>query len=583
MVGPVGDVQPEGDGSGPGMASDAPAVPAADAGHADNPVPSFAPAPALEPSLLPSASIGLYPDATDGGAESAAPAQKVHIPPSDDVAVAEHATLTIDAGVVPASEPLPDPLNVSESNVEQPAPATVATGEAADLPGAANCADIANSANICNAPESSTPSGATEVGFDHAGGNGQATGAPKTLGGDDAPPFVATAEPIAVGNGVDVAATGAGLPSGTGADASPPFDAAAAAAPAADSLDSDLSSVPEGPAAAPEIADIGAWRAPEPVLPSLDAPITPAASKLSLHPDAHSDWTPSVELPAAPEPASAQPDFSRMWSTPRSAMAATGLASATDADAPDTGWHSLASDAPAAGQPARRNWKALAYRTARIGFFVLVGWFAFVLALVVVYRFVNPPFSMLMAQQWLTGTSIQKQWKPLEQISPNLQRAVVVSEDSRFCQHWGIDLDEMANAIRRSSGGYPRGASTITMQLAKNLFLLPTKSYLRKMVEVPLTVAIELTWPKARILEVYLNVVEWGPGVFGAEAASRTHFKRSASQLTPRQAAQMAVSLPNPIVRSAGRPGPLVRKRAGVIQQRAAGARGVLACVAKGR
>ncbi len=108
------------------------------------------------------------------------------------------------------------------------------------------------------------------------------------------------------------------------------------------------------------------------------------------------------------------------------------------------------------------------------------------------------------------------------------------------------------------------------MQVAKNLFLLPAKSYLRKLVEIPLTFAIELAWPKWRILEIYLNIVEWGPGVFGAEAASQAHFRRSAMGLTSRQAAQLAVTLPNPIIRDAGDPGPRTAQRASVIQARAA-------------
>ncbi len=107
------------------------------------------------------------------------------------------------------------------------------------------------------------------------------------------------------------------------------------------------------------------------------------------------------------------------------------------------------------------------------------------------------------------------------------------------------------------------------MQVAKNLFLLPAKSYLRKIVEIPLTFAIELAWPKWRILEVYLNIVEWGPGIFGAEAASQAHFGRPAMGLTSRQAAQLAVSLPNPIKRDAGSPGPRTAHRASVIQARA--------------
>jgi monofunctional glycosyltransferase len=215
----------------------------------------------------------------------------------------------------------------------------------------------------------------------------------------------------------------------------------------------------------------------------------------------------------------------------------------------------------------------------RVAVLVFCGWLIAVMLLIVAYRFINPPFSMLMAQQFLTGTAIHKQWVPIERISPNLTRAVIVAEDGRFCDHWGVDLIEAANAIRRASDGYPRGASTITMQVAKNLFLVNTKSYLRKMVEIPLTFAIELAWPKWRILEVYLNVVEWGPGVFGAEAAAQSHFGRSADGLSARQAAQLAVSLPNPIVRDAGSPGPRTAHRASVIQARAARTREASACV----
>jgi monofunctional biosynthetic peptidoglycan transglycosylase len=229
--------------------------------------------------------------------------------------------------------------------------------------------------------------------------------------------------------------------------------------------------------------------------------------------------------------------------------------------------------------PASRDWRDLIRRAANVAFLIFVGWLFAVLLLIAAYRFVNPPFSMLMAQQWLTGTSIDKQWVPLERISPNLSRAVIVAEDGRFCDHWGIDFIEMAHAMRRASDGYPRGASTITMQVAKNLFLVPTKSYLRKMVEIPLTFAIELAWPKWRILEIYLNIVEWGPGVFGAEAASQAHFGRPAASLSARQAAQLAVVLPNPIVRDAGSPGPRTSRRASTIQARAAGNRAASSCV----
>ena len=229
--------------------------------------------------------------------------------------------------------------------------------------------------------------------------------------------------------------------------------------------------------------------------------------------------------------------------------------------------------------PLRRDYRDIVRRGAHLAVIIFCGWFIAVLVLIAAYRFINPPFSMLMALQFLGGTPIHKEWVPIERISPNLVRTVIVSEDGRFCEHWGVDFVEAANAIRRASNGYPRGASTITMQVAKNLFLLPAKSYLRKLIEIPLTFAIELAWPKWRILEVYLNIVEWGPGVFGAEAAAQAHFGRPAMGLTARQAAQLAVSLPNPIVRDAGDPGPRTSHRASVIQARAARTREAASCI----
>jgi monofunctional biosynthetic peptidoglycan transglycosylase len=227
----------------------------------------------------------------------------------------------------------------------------------------------------------------------------------------------------------------------------------------------------------------------------------------------------------------------------------------------------------------RADLKHYAMRAAKVAGIVFCGWFITVLFLIVVYRFVNPPVSSLMAMQWLGGTSIKREWVPLEQISPNLMRAVIVSEDGRFCSHWGIDFGEVLAAVKRAKNGTPRGASTITMQVAKNLFLWPSKSYVRKIIEVPLTYAIELAWPKRRILEIYLNIAEWGPGTFGAEAAARRYFKRPASRLSAAQAARLAVALPNPVARNAARPGRWTRRRAGVIQRRAAGSRSAASCV----
>jgi monofunctional biosynthetic peptidoglycan transglycosylase len=226
--------------------------------------------------------------------------------------------------------------------------------------------------------------------------------------------------------------------------------------------------------------------------------------------------------------------------------------------------------------------KPYCVRASKVVAIVFSAWFSVVLFLIVVYRFVNPPFSSLMVLQWLGGTSIRQQWVPLDRISPHLMRAVIASEDGRFCSHWGIDYAEIADAIRRSSGGIPRGASTISMQVAKNLFLWPAKSYVRKVIEVPLTYAIELFWSKQRILEVYLNIAEWGPGIFGAEAAAEAHFGRSANRLSARQGALLAVALPNPFTRDASDPGPWASQRATVIQRRAARSPEEASCVLGG-
>jgi monofunctional biosynthetic peptidoglycan transglycosylase len=237
---------------------------------------------------------------------------------------------------------------------------------------------------------------------------------------------------------------------------------------------------------------------------------------------------------------------------------------------------------PAPTQTERTRPPDLIVRVGKIAAIVFCAWFCLVLALIVLYRFVNPPFSALMAMQWLGGTEIRQDWVPLESISPNLIHAVVVSEDGRFCEHWGIDFVEIAEALKRTPTGPPRGASTITMQVAKNLFLWPAKSYVRKVIEVPLTYTIELFWPKRRILEVYLNIAEWGPGIFGAEVASQAHFNRPASRLSARQAAQLAVALPNPIVRDAGAPGPTTAHRASVIQRRTGREPEAIGCVLGG-
>src|SRR5262245_13828282 len=202
--------------------------------------------------------------------------------------------------------------------------------------------------------------------------------------------------------------------------------------------------------------------------------------------------------------------------------------------------------------------------------------------LIVLYRWVNPPSSTLMLAQRAGGTTITQYWQPLEHISSNLQLAVIVSEDGRFCRHHGVDWEELESAIDQSVDGVARGGSTIAMQTVKNLFLWPAKSYLREAIEIPLAYAVDATWSKRRLLEIYLNIAEWGPGIFGAEAAARYHFRKPAALLTAREAALLAVSLPNPFERRAGAPGPGTQRLAANLMLRMRAAPGMARCVRSG-
>ena len=175
--------------------------------------------------------------------------------------------------------------------------------------------------------------------------------------------------------------------------------------------------------------------------------------------------------------------------------------------------------------------------------------------LTLVYLVVPPP-STLMLARWATLRPVDRTWVPLESISPALQRAVIGSEDARFCAHNGVDWGAL-RAVMEDAGedGPARGASTITMQTAKNLFLWNGFGYVRKPIEIVLAHWIDLVWSKTRVLEVYLNIAEWGPdGVFGAEAGARHAFGRPAAGLSARDAGLMAAALPNPIVRDTARP-----------------------------
>ncbi len=188
--------------------------------------------------------------------------------------------------------------------------------------------------------------------------------------------------------------------------------------------------------------------------------------------------------------------------------------------------------------------------------------------LILVFRFVPPPITPLMLRR---NGPVAQAWTPLESISPNLVRAVIASEDDKFCSHSGFDFAAIDKALdSNAAGGRLRGASTISQQTAKNLFLLPDRNWVRKGVEAYLTVLLETFWPKRRIIETYLNIAEWGPGLFGAEAAAQANFHKQAWQLTAGEAARLATILPNPTEYRAEPPGPYVAKQSGVILARMA-------------
>jgi monofunctional biosynthetic peptidoglycan transglycosylase len=181
------------------------------------------------------------------------------------------------------------------------------------------------------------------------------------------------------------------------------------------------------------------------------------------------------------------------------------------------------------------------------------------------------PVSTLMAWRWLRGAPVSRQWVDLNAMSPYLPRSVVASEDAKFCSHRGVDWDALREVMDDAEDGeVTRGGSTITQQVAKNLFLWPGRSVVRKALELPLALWIDFVLPKQRVLEIYLNIAELGPsGQFGAEAGSIYAFGHSAATLSPREAALLAAILPNPVKRSARNPGPGVRRLAGTYMVRA--------------
>src|ERR1700733_12692385 len=196
------------------------------------------------------------------------------------------------------------------------------------------------------------------------------------------------------------------------------------------------------------------------------------------------------------------------------------------------------------------------------------------------YRFVDP-VSMPMLWRWAIGARVERVWLPLDRISPALPLAVIGAEDGTFCHNRGIDLGAMREALEQyDDSGRERGASTITQQTAKNLFFWQGRSVIRKVLEIPLAVWLNLVLPKRRVLEIYLNIAQWGPnGEFGAEAGARYAFSKSARNLNPRESAELAAILPNPVHRSARIPSLQLRKLAGLYERRAAAHPALDACI----
>ncbi len=227
--------------------------------------------------------------------------------------------------------------------------------------------------------------------------------------------------------------------------------------------------------------------------------------------------------------------------------------------------------APPAGTKSRRPAARPAHTPAASGagrlrrLLTLTG-FIVVLApvgLTALYRVLPPPITVLMIERLAQGQELHKAWRPLSRISPDLVRSVIASEDAHFCSHHGFDVAAMRAAAAHNARDphRVRGGSTISQQTAKNVFLWPQRSYVRKGLEAGFTSLIEPLWGKRRILEVYLNEVEWGPGIYGAEAASQRYFGHDAAELSASEAARLAAILPDPLKWKAVHPGAYVQRR----------------------
>jgi len=221
--------------------------------------------------------------------------------------------------------------------------------------------------------------------------------------------------------------------------------------------------------------------------------------------------------------------------------------------------------------PSAERARTLPVRLVRWGLAIVIGLILLPYLLTPLYL-AGRPVSTPMLWRWLKGARVERVWVPLDQMAPALPLAVIAAEDGQFCRHHGIDLGGMREAIEEADDfSKLRGGSTITQQTAKNLFLWSGRSLVRKALELPLALWVDLVMPKRRIMEIYLNIALWGPnGEFGAEAGARQAFGKSARSLNPHEAALLASILPNPARRSARQPDGVVRRLAGIYAARAA-------------
>ncbi|MCZ8261682.1 MAG: monofunctional biosynthetic peptidoglycan transglycosylase [Beijerinckiaceae bacterium] len=215
-------------------------------------------------------------------------------------------------------------------------------------------------------------------------------------------------------------------------------------------------------------------------------------------------------------------------------------------------------------------------RLRRYAIRLLIGLAALLALSLALGRFLPVP-STLMLGRWLGEAPVTRQWVPLDAVAPAMMRAVIASEDQRFCLHRGVDFGALAEVLEDPDGP-SRGASTVTMQVVKNVYLWPGRSYIRKGLEIPLALLVDLAWGKARVMEVYLNIAEWGEGIFGVEAAARHYFGKPALRLSATESARLVAMLPDPRRRDPRRDSASARR----VSSRSQAIGDLAACVTRG-